>query len=131
MSAPARAWQQAEGAGVALGGVAVAGFASPGWPWWAWLLVLLAPDLSMLAYLAGRRIGAIGYNLAHLYAAPFLLMMLGVAGGGIEVIAASGLWLAHVGMDRALGLGLKLPSGFRDTHLGRIGPGGKSDQIRD
>ena len=25
---------------------------------------------------------------------------------------------AHVGMDRALAYGLKLPSGFRDTHLG-------------
>jgi hypothetical protein len=29
--------------------------------------------------------------------------------------------LAHVGMDRALGYGLKLPTDFRDTHLGRIG----------
>jgi hypothetical protein len=28
---------------------------------------------------------------------------------------------AHVGFDRALGYGLKLPTSFRDTHLGRIG----------
>jgi hypothetical protein len=28
---------------------------------------------------------------------------------------------AHVGMDRALGYGLKLPTDFKDTHLGRIG----------
>jgi hypothetical protein len=26
-------------------------------------------------------------------------------------------------MDRALGYGLKLPTDFRDTHLGRIGRG--------
>jgi hypothetical protein len=28
---------------------------------------------------------------------------------------------AHIGVDRALGFGLKLPTGVRDTHLGRIG----------
>jgi hypothetical protein len=28
---------------------------------------------------------------------------------------------AHIGFDRALGFGLKLPTSFRDTHLGRIG----------
>jgi hypothetical protein len=31
------------------------------------------------------------------------------------------IWLAHIGMDRALGLGLKFPSAFRDTHLGSAG----------
>lgn len=31
------------------------------------------------------------------------------------------IWFAHIGMDRALGYGLKYPSGFRETHLGRIG----------
>lgn len=28
---------------------------------------------------------------------------------------------AHIGMDRLLGYGLKYPTGFRHTHLGRIG----------
>jgi hypothetical protein len=31
------------------------------------------------------------------------------------------IWLAHIGLDRALGYGLKYGSGFRDTHLGRLG----------
>ena len=31
------------------------------------------------------------------------------------------LWAAHIGFDRGLGYGLKYPSGFADTHLGRIG----------
>ena len=30
---------------------------------------------------------------------------------------------AHIGIDRALGYGLKLPSGFKHTHLGVIGSG--------
>ncbi len=29
--------------------------------------------------------------------------------------------LAHIGMDRALGYGLKYPTSFQDTHLGRFG----------
>ena len=31
------------------------------------------------------------------------------------------IWIAHIGMDRMLGYGLKYASGFGDTHLGRIG----------
>lgn len=31
------------------------------------------------------------------------------------------IWLAHLGMDRLLGYGFKLPTGFKDTHLGQIG----------
>jgi hypothetical protein len=31
------------------------------------------------------------------------------------------IWLAHIGCDRALGLGLKYGDGLRLTHLGRLG----------
>ena len=31
------------------------------------------------------------------------------------------VWAAHIGVDRALGLGLKYGAGFGFTHLGRIG----------
>lgn len=120
-AAPARIWQQAEGVGMALAGLMVTGFAAPGWPWWCWLLGLALPDLAMAGYLLGRRVGAALYNLGHLYALPMLLMLLGVAGGGTVCIAAAGLWLAHIGIDRACGFGLKMPEGFAYTHLGRIG----------
>jgi hypothetical protein len=30
------------------------------------------------------------------------------------------IWLARIGMDRAVGYGLKYASGFKDTHLGRV-----------
>lgn len=117
----ARLWQQAEGAGLALAGLLVAALAAPGWGALVWLAILFAPDLTMLGYLAGPRVGTMVYNLGHLYALPVLLMALGVALGSTGLIAGGGLWLAHIGIDRALGYGLKLPSGFRDTHLGRIG----------
>jgi hypothetical protein len=30
------------------------------------------------------------------------------------------IWLAHIGVDRMLGYGLKYPTGFKDTHLQRV-----------
>lgn len=113
-------WQKLEGGIIALAGLVIALLVSPGWAWWVWILLLVAPDLSMAGYLAGPRIGAQVYNLIHLYALPFLLMVLGVAAGAPALIAAGGLWLAHVGADRALGFGLKEAAGFAHTHLGRI-----------
>lgn len=91
-----------------------------GHPLWL-LLLLLAPDLSMVGYLSGPRVGAITYNAVH-----NLVVALAVLGIGWFVpvaprALAGAILLAHVGMDRSLGYGLKLPTDFRDTHLGRIG----------
>ena len=33
-------------------------------PWWLYLLLALAPDLTMLGYLAGARVGAAFYDTA-------------------------------------------------------------------
>jgi hypothetical protein len=70
---------------------------------------------------AGPRVGALTYNLAHNLVLPLALLGLGAWTGVTWPLLAGGVLLAHVGMDRALGYGLKLPSGFKDTHLGRIG----------
>jgi len=85
----------------------------------AWLLV----DLSMIGYLGGPRLGAITYNAAHNLALPLALLGLGWWGGMGWPVLAAAVFLAHIGLDRALGYGLKLPTDFRDTHLGRIGKG--------
>ena len=115
----ATGWQRAEGALVAVAGLGIAAMV-PGVPWFVWLM-LLAPDLSMAGYVAGPRIGAAIYNAAHLYGWGLVLLVAGAALGIMPALAAGALWLAHVGIDRALGYGLKAPTGFRDTHLGRIG----------
>ena len=119
MTVVAPVWQRLEG--LALLAVSVLAYARFGEGWLLFAVLFLTPDLSFFGYLAGPRIGAHVYNCAHIYALPLLLTVLGVALGSTALIAAGGLWLAHVGADRALGLGLKLPDGFRDTHLGRIG----------
>jgi hypothetical protein len=41
-------------------------------------------------------------------------------------LAVGLIWAAHVGIDRALGFGLKYASAFGDTHLGRIGRAARS-----
>jgi hypothetical protein len=59
----------------------------------------------------------------HLYGFGLIVMALGALANLPWVTACGILWLAHAGFDRMLGYGLKLPSGFQDTHLGRIGRG--------
>lgn len=87
-----------------------------------WLLpLLLAPDLSMVGYLGGPGPGAVTYNLAHNLATALVLLAVGWFAAIAPIALAGAILVAHVGMDRTLGYGLKLPTDFRDTHLGRIG----------
>jgi len=83
------------------------------------VVALAAPDLSIAAYLIGRRAGAIAYNLAHSTIGPLALGAVGMFTGERTLVELGLLWLAHVGIDRALGFGLKGTS-FRDTHLGPL-----------
>ena len=89
-------------------------------PWWLYAALALAPDLSMLGYAAGVRIGAVVYNTAHTYALPVALVTAGVVGEAGTLVAVSLVWIAHIGIDRALGYGLKYPTAFKDTHLQRV-----------
>ena len=91
--------------------------------WWVYALLFLAPDLSFAAYLAGPKAGAIVYNAAHSYLGPVALMTIGLAMAAPLTLSLAMIWLAHIGIDRALGYGLKYQAGFAFTHLGRIGKG--------
>ncbi|HTQ15719.1 MAG TPA: DUF4260 domain-containing protein [Rhizomicrobium sp.] len=90
-----------------------------GWKLFAWLI--LVPDLSMLFYVFGPRAGAIAYNTMHSTLGPILAAAAGYLGGPPVLIPVALIWAAHVGIDRALGFGLKYPTAFGDTHLGRFG----------
>ena len=107
--------------GLALLAAAAALYGYSGFSWLLFVLLFLAPDLSMLGYSAGARVGAAAYDLAHSEALAIAVALAGLF-AGVAIAAAVGLiWLAHIGFDRALGYGLKYSTGFRDTHLGRIG----------
>ena len=84
-------------------------------------LGFLLPDLALLAYLVGPRFGAGVYNLMHSYLIPAALAVVGASLDQTPLLLAGALWTSHIGFDRMLGLGLKYPTGFADTHLGRIG----------
>jgi uncharacterized protein DUF4260 len=96
-------------------------YAERGGPWWLFVVLFLAPDLSFAAYLAGARIGAIAYNAVHTTAIPIALLIAGFAFDQALAVSLASIWLAHIGIDRALGYGLKYPGGFGHTHLGRVG----------
>ena len=87
--------------------------------WLLFVLLWIVPDVSAAGYLLGSRVGAVTYNLAHFEALPIALGLLGVLGDRPTASKLALIWLSHIGIDRALGFGLKLPTGFRDTHLGR------------
>ena len=114
----ARRWLRAEGAAVLV--AAVAGYWMLDASWLLFAVLLLVPDIGAIGYLAGPRVGALTYNIAHIYLGPAAALFAGVAGVAWGVPVGL-IWLAHIGMDRALGYGLKSPTGFRETHLGRIG----------
>ena len=114
-----RPWLRAEGAAVLAAGVV--GFLALGLPWWLFALLLVVPDVSMVGYLRGPRLGAIVYNVVHDLATGTVVAGLGLAIGSVPLMAAGAILVAHSGMDRLAGYGLKFPTSFHDTHLGRIG----------
>ena len=107
--------------GLALFAAMTALYAIWGGSWWVYALLFLAPDLSFLAYLSDAKFGALVYNAAHSYMAPVALMTLGFGLASPLTLSIALIWLAHIGIDRALGYGLKYSTGFGFTHLGRIG----------
>ena len=76
-----------------------------------------------MGYLGGSRWGAGLYNAFHTYASPLALAAVGTLAGRPLLISLSLIWGAHIGMDRALGYGLKMKTGFAHTHLGTVGWG--------
>ena len=108
---------------VAIAVLAAALFLMTGLAWW-WLPVLfLVPDVSMVGYLAGTRIGAVIYNVVHHRALAVVIWCLGALLHQPALLVAGSLLLFHSSLDRVLGYGLKYPDSFGDTHLGHIGKG--------
>jgi len=107
-----------EGAALALAAVYM--FHRIGGNWW-WFALILVPDISMAAYFLGTRPGAIAYNATHITLVPLVLAALGFLLPSFDLLSIALVWAVHIGVDRALGLGLKYGAGFGLTHLGRIG----------
>jgi hypothetical protein len=89
---------------------------------WMWFLALfLVPDLSMIGYAFGPRVGATTYNAGHLYVWSVGLLAAGLAWHASLATTAALSWIAHIAFDNVVGYGLKLPIGFEHTIYGPIG----------
>jgi hypothetical protein len=87
----------------------------------AFILLLIAIDATMAGYMANKKTGAVVYNIGHSLLVPIALFIAYLLFGGGLFLGLALIWLAHIGMDRALGFGFKLSKGFEHTHLGKIG----------
>jgi hypothetical protein len=108
-----------EGAALAL--AAVYTYYRIGANWWLFACLILVPDVSLIAYFGGTRLGAIAYNTVHVTLAPVICAALGFLLPSFDLISVALIWATHIGVDRAAGFGLKYGAGFAFTHLGRIG----------
>ena len=110
-----RAWLRLEGLAALVAGVVV--YLAAGGPWLLLVPLVLLVDVSMAGYVAGPRPGAAVYNLAHSQATAIAVLGGGAIAGVTPLILAGAVLLAHSGMDRLAGYGLKYPTAFRDTHM--------------
>jgi Domain of unknown function (DUF4260) len=108
-----------EGLAVAIGALVI--YFHAGYGWLLLVLLILAPDLSMIGYLGGPSVGAVTYDAVHTYTLPVALGVTGVVTESSTATQIALIWFAHIGVDRLLGYGLKYPTmGFKDTHLQRV-----------
>jgi hypothetical protein len=88
--------------------------------WILFIALLLVPDLAILGYLRGVRVGTVLYNLVHTLTGPFLLIGYAILEKTPWLLPYGLIWSSHIGLDRLLGFGLKYPTRFNDTHLQRV-----------
>jgi hypothetical protein len=101
-------------------------YAHTGASWWRFLILLLVPDVAMAGYWLGSRWGAVFYNVAHSYVGPAVLASAAITASHAAWLPYSLIWSGHIGMDRALGYGLKYPESFKRTHLGLLAKRGEA-----
>ena len=89
--------------------------------WWLYLLMALAPDISMLGYVAGNKVGAFCYNFFHHKGIAIVLFVTGLFLDSDLLVFSGVILFGHSSMDRMFGYGLKYEEGFKFTHLGEIG----------
>jgi hypothetical protein len=103
--------------GLATLGIALGSYLTLDGPIWILAVLALAPDLSMIGYLAGQRLGSLSYNVVHTYTLPLALGVLGFWADIRLALLIAIIWVGHIGADRVFGYGLKFESGFKNTHL--------------
>jgi hypothetical protein len=92
-------------------------YAQYGAGWLMFAVLFFAPDIFMLGFLGGNRLGALTYNIGHTYVVPAALLAAGWFAASPLMTAIALIWIGHIGFDRILGYGLKYDRGFKFSHL--------------
>jgi hypothetical protein len=95
-------------------------FGTLGQRWWLVPVFLFVPDIFMVGYAKSTELGAWIYNIGHSYLLPTATALSGWYLHHYFLLALGLIWLAHIGMDRFLGYGLKYHDNFKLTHLGNL-----------
>lgn len=111
--------------GACIFGSAIWAYSRLGQSWWTFGGLLFIPDLGMAGYLSNTRLGAATYNAFHTETPAILLLCTALAKRNNQLTGLALCWLAHIGMDRMIGAGLKYGGSFGHTHLGIMGRDGK------
>jgi hypothetical protein len=107
VSGTPRLWLRVEAAALLTG--ALIAYSTTGQHWWLVPVVVLLPDLAMTGY------------VGHATPVPALVIGLGWWQHRPLVLGLGLVWLAHIGLDRLMGYGLKYDDHFQHTHLGILG----------
>ncbi len=105
-----------EGIALLLSAVVIYGHLQFSWVIFAQCFFL--PDLSILLYFKGPRIGGIIYNIAHFLLLPLLIGLFAVVRDDPMALQAAHIWTSHIAYDRANGWGLKYEDSFCNTDMG-------------
>ncbi len=88
--------------------------------WWMFAALFFVPDVGLIGYVWGRKIGAIFYNLLHTEVAPMILVGASLWLSIPLLLQIALIWFCHINFDRMLGIGLKYLDDFKHTHLGTM-----------
>ena len=89
--------------------------------WWWFIVLILLPDISMIGYAFGNKVGAILYNIFHHKGLGILLILIGYQWGVTAIYVSGVIIFGHSSLDRLFGYGLKYFTGFKFTNLGELG----------
>jgi len=105
--------------GLAILAAAVTVYFTQGFGWVAFALLLLTPDLAFLVFIVNKRAGVATYNAVHALTAPVILGLAALLIGSTLGLQLALIWLAHIGMDRLFGYGLRYLNDADDSHMKR------------
>ena len=88
--------------------------------WILYIALLFLPDIGMTGYIMNTKLGAITYNLFHTTSIPLILLIIFFVTQQYSLLIFGFVWLAHIGMDRVAGFGLKYTDNFKHTHIQEV-----------